>query len=164
MTTLAHRSLAAATCLGALAAIAGMGCKRDHVDRDGYAERSFDQGATDRSGVGVTTVTGADIGALSSESAIERIAAARCAREAACNNVGSDKHFGTHEACTRDLQSTVGADLAPGKCPRGIDVYGIDKCTDAIRTESCNDPVDTLSRLAACRASALCLEAGPKTR
>jgi hypothetical protein len=156
--TLVHRTLAAATCVAALVAVAGGGCKRDHVDREGTTDRSYDKGATDRSGAGTTTVTGADLGQLTSESAIERITAARCARETACNNVGSDKHFGSPEACTRELRTKVGDDLAPGKCPRGIDVPALDKCTEAIRTESCNNPVDTLSRLAACRASALCLE------
>jgi hypothetical protein len=157
--TFPHRILAAAACLGALVAVAGAGCKRDHVDRDGFAERSFDQGAGDKSGVGTATVTGADLGAITSEGAIERITAARCARESACNNIGSDKHYGTSEICARELRSTIGDDLAPSKCPRGIDTAAIDKCTEAIRTESCNNPVDTLSRLAACRASALCLEA-----
>lgn len=157
--TLAHRILAAATCIGALVVCAGSGCKRDHVDRDGYAERNFDTGATDQSGAGTTTITGANVGALSSESAIERIVVARCARETACNNIGSDKRFASSELCARELRTTVGDDLAPSKCPRGIDAAAVDKCTDAIRTESCNNSVDTVYRLATCRASAMCLEA-----
>jgi hypothetical protein len=153
------------------------GCKREHVDRDGYAERNFDYGtgATDRSGagnagnagnerVGTTTVTGADYAALSSDLAVERIVAARCARETACNNVGSDKHFVNHDVCARELRSKIGDDLRPSECPLGIDGSAIDKCMDAIRTESCNNPIDTISRLATCRTSELCLKADTKTR
>ena len=156
--THAHPILAAATCLGALVAIAGTGCKRDHVDRDGYSERTFDQGATDRSGAGTTTLTGAEFNALSSETAIERITVARCSRETACNNVGSDKHFVSYDVCARELRSKVGEDLAANKCLQGIDAVAIENCTEAIRTESCNNPVDTLSRLATCRTSALCVD------
>ena len=153
-----HRILAAATCLGALVAVAGTGCRRDHVDRDGYSERTLEQGGTDKSGAGTTTITGADLTALSSEHAIERITVARCSRETACNNVGSDKHFVSYDVCARELRSKVGDDLAADKCPQGIDAAAIDKCTESIRTESCNNPVDTLSRLATCRASALCAD------
>jgi hypothetical protein len=162
--THAHRILAAATCLGALVAIAGTGCKRDQVDRDGFAERNFDPNTQDKSGVGTTTITGADLNAISSESAVERITVARCTRETACNNVGSDKHFGSYDVCARELRSKVGEDLAPNKCPQGIDLAAIDKCTEAIRTESCNNPVDTISRLATCRASALCLDTDKNRR
>ena len=155
-------SLLGVACIAALVACKGSSGERDGSEPGGVGDKSGAPSPGER--VGVTTVTGADLGTLSNELAVERIVTARCAREAACNNVGSDKHFGTNNACTRELQSTVGADLTPGKCMRGIDVNAIDKCTDAIRTESCNNPVDTLSRLAACRASALCLEAQPKTR
>jgi hypothetical protein len=156
-----------------LVAVGGVvvGCKNNHVDRDGFNERSFDYttGATDKSGasdpktsggeVGTASVTGADLGALSSDLAIDRIVAARCAREAACNNVGADKHFVDHDACARALRSKLGTDLDPRTCARGIDAESTDRCMDAIRTESCNNPVDTLSRLAACRTSDLCLKA-----
>lgn len=147
-------------------------CKNNHVDRDGFTERSFDytSGANDRSGaadpksagadqVGTTTVTGADLGALSSDLAVQRIAAARCARETACNNVGADKQFVDQDACARAIRTKLGTELEPSSCPRGIDAEATDRCMEAIRTESCNNPVDTLTRLAACRASELCLKA-----
>jgi hypothetical protein len=162
----------AALLLAAAVAVAGtsaVACKNNHVDREGFTERSADYttGATDKSGAGdpstaggdkagTTTVTGADLGALSSDLAIERIAAARCARETACNNVGADKHFVDHDACARAIRSKLGTDLQPSACPSGIDAEATDRCMEAIRTESCNNPVDTLSRLAACRSSDLC--------
>lgn len=156
--TLAHRILAAATCIGALVAVAGAGCsRRDQVDRDGYAERSFDQGATDRSGVGTTMLTGADVGSISSDTATERIMVARCTRETACNNIGTDKHFVSSEACARELRAKVGADISPANCPYGIDIAATNNCVEAIRNESCNNPGDTISRLDSCRTSALCV-------
>lgn len=170
-----QRSFSGAACIAALVAStasASVACNRNHVDRDGFAERNFDyaNGATDKSGaaeppksnedrVGTTTVTGGDVGALSSDLAIQRIVAARCAREGACNNVGADKHFVDNDACARSLHSKLADDLKPSECPRGIDAEVVDKCTEAIRTESCNNPIDTISRLAACRTSDMCLKA-----
>ncbi len=155
------------------AASASVGCNRNHVDRDGFAERNFDysNGATDKSGaadpnangngdrVGTTTITGASVGALSNDLAILRIVAARCARETACNNVGADKHFVDHDACARNLHAKLSDELDPTECPRGIDAEAVDKCMDSIRSESCNNPIDTISRLAACRTSDMCLRA-----
>ena len=174
---LEHRSLSSAACVAALvvAGAASLACNRNHGDRDGFAERNFDyqNGETDRSGagapttidknsgdrVGSTTVTGADLGALANDLAVARITAARCARETACNNVGADKHFIDHDVCAREVQKKLGTDLDPKQCPRGIDAVAVDRCMDAIRTESCNNPVDTISRLAACRISGMCLKA-----
>jgi len=171
-------SLSSAACVAALvvsAASTSVACNRNHVDRDGFAERNFDyqNGETDKSGAGApttsdkhdrdragtTTVTGADLGALSNELAVARITAARCARETACNNVGADKHFVDHDLCAREVQKKLATELDPKQCPRGIDAAAVDTCMDAVRSESCNNPVDTISRLAACRTSAMCLEA-----
>lgn len=142
--SLVHRSVLGAACLVALAA-----CSR--------TERSYDDkaGAGDRTGT--TTVTGAEVRSLSNDLAVERIVAARCQRETACNNIGSDKHFTNHDTCARELRSKTGSDLRASECPRGIDAKELDECMEAIRTESCNNPVDTISRLAACRTSDMCL-------
>lgn len=151
---------------GALFALALVACKTNHVDRDGYAERNFDRSGAinDRAGastddhVGTASVTGADLGGMSNDLAIERIVGARCARETACNNVGADKHFVSPEVCARELHSRIGDDLKPAECPRGLDEAALDKCMDAIRTESCSNPTDAIQRLAACRTSDLCIK------
>lgn len=168
-----QRRITGAACFAALlvtAASATVACKSNHVDRDGFAERNFDysSGATDKSGagepktggdrVGTTTVTGAEVGSLTSDLAVERIVAARCARETACNNVGADKHFVDHDACAKNLRSKLADDLKPSECPRGIDAAAVDTCMESIRTESCNNPIDTISRLATCRTSELCVK------
>jgi hypothetical protein len=174
---LEQRSLSSTACVAALVVSAAMAvaCNRNHVDRDGFAERNFDyqNGETDKSGagapttndknngdrVGTTTITGADLGALSNDLAVARITAARCARETACNNVGADKHFVDHDVCAREVQKKLATDLDPKQCPRGIDAAAVDTCMEAIRTESCNNPIDTISRLASCRTSDMCLKA-----
>ena len=155
---LVHRSLLAFACVGALVA-----CSRTNVDRDGN-ERSYGDksGASDR--IGTTTVTGGNVGALTNQLAVERIVAARCQRETACNNIGSDKHFTTFDLCSRELRSKVGDDLKASECPRGIDAKELDECMESIRTESCNNPIDTISRLAACRTSDMCLKVDSQNR
>ena len=147
---------------GVAVALALVACKTNHVDRDGYAERNFDRsdrsGATNDDRAGTTTVTGADLGGMSNDLAIERIVGARCARETACSNVGADKHFVSPEVCARELHSRISHDLEPKDCPRGLDGAALDKCLDAIRSESCSNPIDAIQRLTACRTSGLCVK------
>ena len=74
------------------------------------------------------------------------------------------RKYASYEACSRELRSEVGGDLEPSECPRGIDAKELDNCMEAIRGESCRNPVETLSRLAACRTRAMCLETDIKNR
>lgn len=104
---------------------------------------------------GTTTVTGA---AVSNDSAVARITAARCAREASCNNVGTDKRFTTQETCTQKIQGDLKNDLNAQECPRGIDQKELNECLAEIKSEDCNNPIDKIERLAACRTSDLCLK------
>ena len=160
--------LVGAACVAAVFACGA--CSRDRLDREGTVregttERKYDDksgSAADRSGT--TTTTGANVNALSNNTAIERIVAARCSRETACNNIGSDKHFTSNETCTRELRTKVGDDLKGSECPRGIDAKELDECIESIRTESCNNPVETISRLAACRTSDMCLKVDERNR
>lgn len=175
----------------ALAAVTAVGCNRDNV-RDDTAARTTahnDHGAVtsraddhhvdgtgvkrdhdldrrhdDKDHTGTTTTTGARIAPMSNESAIDRIVAARCQRESTCNNVGADKHFASNDVCTRELRSKIKDDLKASECPRGVDAKELDECMESIKKESCNNPLDTLSRLAACRTSDMCLKVDDKNR
>lgn len=111
-----------------------------------------------------TTVTGAHYAAISNDTAINKLVTARCAREAACNNVGSDKRYVDHEVCMKELNAKVRDDLKASECPKGIDGKELDECIQAIHKEDCNNPIDTISRLAACRSSDLCLKTSEKNR
>lgn len=161
-------SLLGVACVAALFA-----CNRNNnPDRDSsnaeqtYGDKSGAPAPSPGERVGVTTVTGADLGLnlLANDIAIERIVAARCARETACNNVGADKHFVNHDLCVHAVRAKVGDDLRTAECPRGIDSDALDRCMDAIRTESCNNPIETIQRLAACRTSDMCLKLSERTR
>lgn len=134
----------------ALCIVAAVGCKRDHV-----TER--ERGTAEQERTGTTTVTGAHTG-VANESAIDRIVTARCAREATCNNVGPDKHYASRDVCSQKIKADMRDDLSAKDCPRGIDQKELDECLDSIRKEDCNNPIDTIGRLAACRTSDLCLK------
>ena len=137
-------------------------CNRD---RGGERERSGlfpfpatgtkDHNEQDKSGT--TSLTGASW--VANGAAIDRIVASRCAREVACSNIGPDKHFTSGEVCVREVRTRMLDELKPSECPNGIDGKELDECLDAIRNESCTNPIESLARLAACRTSDLCLKA-----
>jgi len=146
----------------ACAALLVVACRRDNVDRVGEEGRVVTTERSDRSGVSETTVTGA-VAPVSNDGAILRLVAARCSREQACKNIGSDKHFTSFDTCSAELRGRMVNELSSTDCPRGIDAKGLESCMESIRTEDCNNPVDTITRFASCRTSALCLKlnAGP---
>jgi hypothetical protein len=108
-------------------------------------------------------VTGAGI--VENESAIDRIIHARCAREAACNKIGGgDKRFTSRDVCMQKIRADMRDDLKKSECPRGIDGKELEECLTEIRDENCNNPIDAISRLAACRTSDLCLKTDTPNR
>ncbi len=109
-----------------------------------------------------TTTTGANVGAVNNETAIDRIVAARCEREAACKNIGTDKHYSSRETCTRDVKGKLQGDLKASDCPNGIDAKHLDDCLKSIRDESCGNAIESLSRMSACNTAGLCLDKGEK--
>jgi hypothetical protein len=94
----------------------------------------------------------------SNEDAIARITTTRCDREAACNNVGAGRSFETAAACTSQYGHDKRADLRAEECPRGISAPDLADCLAEIRSEKCGNPLDSASRIAACRKGKLCLE------
>ena len=125
-------------------------CNRDRAaDRD-QAPREREQGTT--------TVTGANVAVTSNDTAISRIVAARCAREASCNNIGADKRYTSQDVCSQKLRVDMKDDLNANDCPHGVDQKELDECLAEIKGESCNNPIEMISRLAACRTSDMCLK------
>ncbi len=156
-------------------AVALFACNRDRdraVDRErsdygrtGELDRDRSGKVTDDTRVGEpTTITGANVGVVSNMSAIDRIVSSRCAREAACNNVGNDKKFATNDACAREIRSDMHEDLKASECPYGIDQKELNECLDEIRNENCNNPIEKIERVAACRTSDLCLKTSAPNR
>jgi hypothetical protein len=145
-------------------ALVATGC-RDKADRERTSNVDRDrpgplpeQGAMGEreKGIGTTTVTGANV--IGNQAAIDKIVAARCARESTCNNIGPDKKFPSAQTCSQKLKGDMQGDLAAKDCPYGVDQKELDECLDSIRQESCGNPIDSVARLAACRTSDMCLK------
>lgn len=138
------------------------GCKKGERDQGGTAMER-DRAAAERERAGEATVTGADVGrAVSNDNAVARIVAARCEREASCQNIGQDKRYASAGACSHEIAGKMQGDLKPSECPGGVDGKQLEECLTAIRKESCRNPIDAISRLAACNTPGLCLDRGER--
>jgi Family of unknown function (DUF6184) len=89
---------------------------------------------------------------------VDHLASARCEREKTCNNVGPDQKYASHSVCMDQMRGNLANDLNAYNCPRGIDMVALDGCMQAIRSEECSHPMDTLTRVDKCRTGALCLK------
>jgi len=153
---LVQRSLLGVACLAVLPACN----KKAERDGDLIREPHDQSGAPTQPGdrVGTTTVTSTVYGGIGSDVAVAKLVAARCARETACNNVGPDRRFVDPDICTHELTMRIGMDVKSSTCTLGVDPAALESCLDAIRNESCNNPVETVERLATCRASEMCVK------
>jgi hypothetical protein len=89
--------------------------------------------------------------------AVREIVAARCEREERCDNVGPDKTYSNHAACTSKLEGSTADDINMKDCENGVSDAKLHECLAKIHGEDCGNPIDTLSRLTACRTGALCI-------
>jgi len=89
-------------------------------------------------------------------SALATLATERCDREARCKNIGAKEKYHTRGECMTEMQRDKRDDLNSDVCPGGIRQRELGDCLQAIREESCNSPLDSLTRLNACRAGNLC--------
>lgn len=139
-----------------------VGCHRGpSPDRDQATgpERPADRqlvNPDDQDKSGTTTLTGASW--MANDDAVDRLVASRCAREVTCSNVGPDKHFVSGERCVHEVGTEIRSELNSSSCPAGIDARELDVCLDAIRNESCTNPIDVISRSAVCRTGNLCMK------
>lgn len=140
-----------------LACLSALACNRDRAGTERSTQTGARPGETAER-PGETTLTGAAV--VNNQAAMDRIVAARCDREATCNNIGTDKRFGSRDVCSREMMTKMHDDLKASDCPKGIDGKRLDDCLSSIRKESCNNPLEALSRIAACNTSQLCLERG----
>jgi len=107
---------------------------------------------------GSTTVTGASAASVPNARAVSQIADRQCAREVVCNNIGADRRYVSRDACVQKTNADTMSDLNVNDCPAGISQEGLDACVAAITAQSCNNIIDKLERVAACRTGALCLK------
>lgn len=88
--------------------------------------------------------------------AVTEIVTARCNREERCKNIGANRSYESRDACTTRLRNGTESDINVKDCKHGVDRPKLHQCLDQIRAEDCDDSIDTLSRVAACRTGALC--------
>lgn len=96
-------------------------------------------------------------GAGDVNSARDSIVAARCDREERCSNIGGGKDYETRAACSSKLEGKTGSHLNAQDCARGVDQPKLSDCLSKIRAEDCGNPIDSLSRFAACRTGEICI-------
>jgi hypothetical protein len=159
MTSVVRSFFPAACAVVGLLAIAGCNRDRDRLDRrDDRSPVVVNERDKDP---GTTTITGANMaGSVSNQNAVDRIVSARCAREQTCNNVGVDKRYANPPACSAKLKSDMREDLNAKDCPYGVDQKELNECLESIRKEDCNNPLDAISRIGACRTGDMCLKTG----
>jgi hypothetical protein len=88
---------------------------------------------------------------------VRKIAAARCDREARCDNVGATRNFATRTECLTTMASYKHAHINFEKCPLGVAEPKVENCLKAIRAEDCS-AARSLERINACRMAALCTQ------
>jgi hypothetical protein len=88
---------------------------------------------------------------------VERLSSARCDQEQGCNNIGAGQKFATRGVCMDQVRGSIGNELNAYKCPRGIEQAQVERCLNAVKSEECSHPFQTLSRYDACRGGGMCM-------
>jgi Family of unknown function (DUF6184) len=89
-------------------------------------------------------------------SAVTSLAAERCDREVRCKNVGAKEKYKTRADCIAELERDKRDDINSDVCRGGIRQKELSECLQAIHDEACGNPLDAITRLAACRTGNLC--------
>ena len=84
------------------------------------------------------------------------ITGALCNRSDRCKDVGIDRAHESREQCFRQTGEDWTGRFSRHECTTGIDIARLDTCLDLIRNDKCQNPMDTLARLAACQPSIVC--------
>lgn len=102
--------------------------------------------------------SGPEVARTSTALAVSSIATARCDRELKCKNIGANKTYLSTDECVTKMQNDKRTAVNPQECPQGVSDKDLASCLKSIREEDCGNPLDSVSRLAACRSGALCLK------
>lgn len=116
---------------------------------------STDQTPIANTPVSETTVTSQN---NADRSVVERLAAARCNQELTCDNIGPGAKFDSRRVCMDKMRGDIGNDFTAYKCPRGLNADAVNRCIQAIESEECSHPFDTITRFDKCRTSAICMD------
>jgi hypothetical protein len=72
--------------------------------------------------------------------------------------VGTKEKYASRVECVTRMREDKRDDINEKDCPGGIDKKALNACILAIRDEACGNPLDTISRLVACRSTRICLK------
>ena len=56
------------------------------------------------------------------------------------------------------MHGSIADDLNTKDCPNGVDHSKLSACLSQLQSEECGNPMDSMSRWAACRQGELCLD------
>ncbi|HEX9295137.1 MAG TPA: DUF6184 family natural product biosynthesis lipoprotein, partial [Polyangiaceae bacterium] len=90
------------------------------------------------------------------DSAVSRLATARCNVEARCRNLGPHEKFTSYQDCLARMEIDKRGEISIANCPRGVDEEQLKSCIQAIRVDECGNSTDAISRAAECRLASLC--------
>jgi hypothetical protein len=89
---------------------------------------------------------------------VARLSGARCDQEQSCKNIGPGAKYASRSVCTEQIRGSIANDLNGFECPRGINSDALDRCIEAIKSEECSHPFETMARQNKCRTSGLCMK------
>lgn len=139
--------------VGLLGALAIAGCERKSEKTGAGTYSTPTTSERDLPPKGNEAVGG---GPLAIDQALSKIVEARCDREMRCGNVGADKKFADRNVCVTQVKKDFADGLNADDCPAGVDQKELEECLTDARKEDCNNPFDTIGRVAACRTSDIC--------
>lgn len=134
----------------ALGVLALAGCERRKTTT-GTDEQSMPREPSPR--VELPAIGG---GPVAVDYALSKIVDARCDREMRCGNVGGAQRFADRGACVSQVKKDFAEALDAVDCAGGVDSTRLDECLTDARREDCNNPFDTIGRVASCRTSNIC--------
>jgi hypothetical protein len=89
---------------------------------------------------------------------VDRLSDARCDQEQSCKNIGPGAKYASRSVCTEQIRGSIANYLNGFECPRGINSDALDRCIEAIKSEECSHPFETMARQNKCRTSGLCMK------
>ena len=128
------------------------GCRKEPRQREGAAEvaKPSDLDPTKRAGTAELTAA-----TVNGPTAIDQMVDARCARAAACNEIGFHARFDSRAACVERVNMAMKGLLTVNECPAGVDEKALATCLAAVNQQPCDGSLNALD-LQACGLSALC--------
>lgn len=87
---------------------------------------------------------------------VDRLAAARCDQEQRCKSVGPTATFASRQACIDQLRGNISDDLNTYHCPAALAGDHLERCMEALRSERCGRPFETLARYGSCKSAVSC--------